>query len=221
MEAKFRSLLLFLLSLALGAAPLAAKPDHWAAEIDKLTAGDAANPPPANSIVFVGSSSIRLWTSLATDFPGIATINRGFGGSELADSVYYADRLVLAYRPRAVVLYAGDNDLWNGKSPESIAADFETFRAMIRAVLPGARVIYLAIKPSPSRARVWPEAQRANQLIAAACAKDPLCAFADVATPMLDASGAPRSELFIEDQLHLAPAGYAVWTKVLAPHLQP
>ncbi|MEJ1971520.1 MAG: SGNH/GDSL hydrolase family protein [Lacunisphaera sp.] len=172
-------------------------------------------------MVFVGSSSIRFWKTLSQDFPGIATINRGFGGSQLADSVYYADRLVIAYHPRIVVLYAGDNDLWDGKTPETVAADFAAFRTKIRAALPDAKLIFLAIKPSPSRVRVWPQAQRANQLIAADCAKDPHGVFVDVATPLLDAAGHTRPELYREDQLHMLPAGYAIWTKVLAPYLQP
>jgi lysophospholipase L1-like esterase len=210
-----------LLALALLASPLAASPEHWKAEIDQLTVNDATQQPPANAVVFVGSSSIKLWTSLATDFPGIATINRGFGGSELADSVYYADRLVTAYHPRAVVLYAGDNDIAAGKSAQTVAADFTAFRTKIRAALPDARIIFLSIKPSPSRVRVWPQAQEANRLIAADCAKDSRCTFVDVATPLLDAAGVPRPELYREDRLHLLPAGYVLWTQVLAPYLQP
>jgi len=221
MEARLPRFWSLLLILVLLAPSLAAAPERWQAEIDKLTASDATQPPPAGAVVFVGSSSIRFWTSLATDFPGVVTINRGFGGSELADSVYYADRLVIAYRPRAVVLYAGDNDLWSGKTAEAVTADFTAFRTKIRAALPGAQIIYLAIKPSPARTRVWPEAQRANQLIAADCARDPLCTFVDVATPMLDGTGQPRPELYREDRLHLLPAGYVLWTRILAPYLQP
>jgi lysophospholipase L1-like esterase len=204
-----------------GLVPLTAAPERWAAEIDQLTAADAGQVPAKDAVVFVGSSSIRMWKSLAQDFPGIKAINRGFGGSELADSVHYAARLVIPWHPRAVVLYAGDNDLWAGKSPETVAADFAAFHATVRSALPGARLIFLSIKPSPARARVWPAAQRANALIAAACATDPLCRFVDVGSTLLDAAGRPRPELYLTDQLHLSPAGYALWTKVLAPHLQP
>lgn len=212
---------LLLLLFALLTAPLSAKPDAWVAEIDRLTSADRPDQVVPGSVVFVGSSSIRLWTSLAEDFPGVPTINRGFGGSELADSVFYFDRLVPGHRPRAVVLYAGDNDIWAGKTPEAVAADFAAFRAKLHAALPAARLFYLAIKPSPSRARVWPQGQEANRLIAAQCAADPLCTFVDVATPLLDATGHPRPELYREDQLHLRPAGYALWTQVLAPLLRP
>lgn len=136
MEPKFRSLSLLLATALLAVTPLAATPEHWKGEIDKLTASDAAHPAPANAVVFVGSSSIRLWSSLATDFPGVVSINRGFGGSELADSVYYLDRIVLPYRPRAVVLFAGTNDIWSGKTPETVASDFHAFRTKLHAALP-------------------------------------------------------------------------------------
>lgn len=218
-----RRFLRLLPALLLVTAALAA-PEKWAADIDKLTAADTAQPPPRGAVVFVGSSSIRLWTSLAEDFPDITPINRGFGGSELADSVFYADRIVIPYAPRLVVLYAGENDLADlqaPKSPEKVLADFRAFRARIHAALPRTRIIYLSIKESPSRERVRAEVRAANRLIAADCATDPRCTFVDVATPLLDAQGGYRPELFKADQLHLLPAGYAIWTKVLAPHLKP
>jgi lysophospholipase L1-like esterase len=120
-----------------------------------------------------------------------------------------------------VVLYAGDNDLWGGKTPETVLADFRAFRAMVHATLPEARIIYLAIKESPSRVRVREQIRRTNRLIAADCAANPRCEFIDVATPMLAPGGGFRPELFRDDQLHLSAAGYAIWTRILAPHLQP
>jgi lysophospholipase L1-like esterase len=211
-----------LLSLALALpAPIHAVPEHWAAEIEALTAGDAAHPPAPGGIVFVGSSSIRLWKTLAADFPGLNPINRGFGGSELADSVHYLDRIVLPYRPRLVVLFAGTNDIWNGKPPAQVAADFRAFRTKLHAALPAAKLVFLSINPAPSRARVHDRMHEANALIEADCATDPRCRFVDVATPMLDASGGTRPELFVDDQLHLNADGYAIWRRVLAPHLQP
>lgn len=201
--------------------PALAAPDKWTADIARFTAADAANPPPSGAVVFVGSSSIRLWASLAEDFPGITTINRGFGGSELADSAFYADQIVIPYQPRLVVLYAGENDIASGKSPETVLADFQAFRAKVHAALPKARIIYLAIKESPSRASVRAQVLAANKLIAADCATDQRCTFVDVATPLLDAQGGYRLELFGPDKLHLLPAGYAIWTKVLAPYLKP
>lgn len=214
---------LLCLLLATGGLTVAAlaTPETWKEEIGRFAAADAVSPPPQDAVVFVGSSSIRYWTTLADDFPGVVTLNRGFGGSELADSVYYADRIVLPYHPRLVVLYAGENDLNAGKTPESVAADFQAFRRVIHATLPSAKIIFLAIKASPVRARIHSAVARANALIAADCRTDPRCTFVDVATPLLNAAGGTRAELFREDQLHMQPAGYAIWARVLRPHLQP
>lgn len=198
-----------------------ATPDKWAADIEKLTAADAIQPPPSGAVVFVGSSSIRLWTTLAGDFPGVVSINRGFGGSELADSVFYADRIVIPHQPRLVVVYAGENDLWDGKSPGTVLADLQAFRSRVHAALPKTKILYLAIKESPSRARIREQVRSANRLIAADCATDTRCIFVDVATPLLNAAGGHRPELFREDQLHMLPAGYAIWAKTLAPFLKP
>lgn len=221
MTSKVIGQLLLVVSLVLAPWPGRAAPADWVAEIDRLTAGDAAQPPAEGGVVFIGSSSIRLWSTLADDFPGVPVINRGFGGSELPDSVYFADRIVIPYRPRAVVLYAGENDLWSRKSSSDVLAAFHAFREKLHAALPQARLIFLSIKESPSRARVRETVRETNRLIAAACAGDPRLIFVDVATPLLDPQGNFRPELFIDDQLHLAPAGYAIWKNVLAPHLVP
>jgi lysophospholipase L1-like esterase len=198
-----------------------AAPEFWARDIAALTANDTTQPPPAGGVVFVGSSSIRLWETLATDFPGITTINRGFGGSELADSVFYADRIVLPYRPRLVVLFAGTNDLKNGKTPETVLADFQAFRTKLHGALPGTRLLYLSITLAPSRAHLHDQMRTANRLIAADIATDPRCTFVDINTPMLGPDGKIPHSLFVDDLLHLNREGYAIWTKVLGPHLYP
>ena len=197
-----------------------AAPEKWKAEIDQFTAADAVQPPPAQAVLFIGSSSIRKWTSLARDFPDVRVINRGFGGSELSDSVFYADRIAIPYRPRLIVVYAGDNDLARGKTPEKVHADFRAFCAKIHAALPQTRILYVAIKPSPSREKLKDKIIAANALIAAECRQDPRLGFADIYTPMLDAKGGMRPELFVQDMLHLNEAGYAIWTRVLAPLLR-
>jgi len=219
---KCRRLLLALALLLNFAGPAMAAPERWLKEIDQLTQADQANPPAPGGIVFVGSSSIRLWKTLAEDFPGRNVINRGFGGSHLEDSVYYFDRIVAPYRPRAVVLYAGENDLAGGnKSPEQLVEDFVRFRTKLHAALPEARLIYISCKPSPSRTNAMENFRAANALIAAACAKDPLCTFVDVFPDMLDAQGAFRPELFVGDMLHMNSRGYALWTRLLTPLLAP
>jgi len=218
----FSTLRRSLLAVAFLVAPAVfAAPEKWAAEIEKYTKADALKAPAQGAVVFVGSSSIRRWNSLAADFPGVMLLNRGFGGSELTDSVFYADRIVIPYAPRLVVVYAGENDLQAGKSAESVLAAFQAFHAKVHAALPKTKIIFLAIKESPSRAKIREKVLLANKLIAADCAKDSRLTFVDVATPMLDAQGQTRPELFVADQLHLKPEGYVIWTKVLSPYLKP
>ncbi|MFZ9837149.1 MAG: SGNH/GDSL hydrolase family protein [Opitutaceae bacterium] len=214
-----RRRLLLLTFLAAGAGAGAA-PAKWAASIDAFTRADATNPPPREAVLFVGSSSIVRWKSLARDFPDVPVINRGFGGSELADSVHYLDRLVLKHEPRVVVLFAGENALPAGAPAEEVHARFQAFRQGLHAALPRTRLVFIAIKPSPSRAKIRPQIDRANALIAATCREDPRLAFADVVPPMLDAAGQPRPELFVADRLHLSEAGYALWRPIVAPLLR-
>lgn len=202
-------------------APLApAAPEKWAPSIEAFARADAAHPPAPGGVVFVGSSSIVKWKTLARDFPGVPVINRGFGGSELADSVYYADRIVLPYKPRLVVVYAGENDLSQGAKPEAVAASFSTLCAKVHAALPQTRIVFIGLKPSPSRWKLREAMIQANTLIAAQCAQDERLGFVDVFGPMLDANGQPRSELFLDDKLHLNAAGYELWTRLVAPRLK-
>jgi lysophospholipase L1-like esterase len=191
----------------------------WAADMARFAAQDAATPPPAHPIVFTGSSSMRLWTMLADDFPGKPVLNRGFGGSQLRDAVHYADRIAVRYRPRAIVLYAGDNDLNAGRTPQQVLGDFRAFVVRVRRDLPRVPIVVLAIKPSVARAAQLPQQHEANALLRAEAGRWRHVAFVDVATPMLDRDGRPRPELFVEDGLHMNRAGYALWTRLLAGHL--
>lgn len=195
-------------------------PEQWKTEIDRFAAADAAHPPASQGVLFIGSSSILKWTSLAQDFPDVPVINRGFGGSELSDSVFYADRIAIPYRPRLIVVYAGENDLARGKTPENVHADFRTFCAKIHAALPQTRILFVAIKPSPSREKIKRKVIATNALIAAECSQDKRLGYADVYTPMLDAKGGMRPELFVQDMLHMNQTGYALWTRVIGPLLK-
>jgi lysophospholipase L1-like esterase len=194
-------------------------PEQWQAEIAALVAGDAVHPPPQHAVLFVGSSSIRLWTTLAEDFPGVPTINRGFGGSRIADSTYYADRIVVPYHPNLIVMYAGDNDVDEGHTAGQVIDDFKAFVTRVRRDLPHVAIAYLSIKPSVARAARWPQMRAANEGIShwARAKKDVI--FVDVAAKMLDAHGQPRPELLREDGLHMRPAGYAIWIEALKPVL--
>lgn len=198
-----------------------ATPDKWIKAIDDLTRNDREHPPAPGGVVFVGSSSIAYWKDVAKDFPGIGAINRGFGGSELADSVFYADRIVIPYHPRAVVLYAGDNDLAAGKSPETVIADFHAFVAKVHGALPDARIVYIAIKPSPLRWALREKITQVNHAVADACSRESYLRFVDIYTPMLNANGEPRPELFREDKLHMNEAGYTLWRPLVAAQLAP
>ena len=217
--------LLALLFVVTGFAADVAQPAFSSAKYDKdiaaFEAADKANPPPPHAVLLSGASTFRRWTNYAEAFKGYPVINRGFGGSELYDSVFYADRVVLPYHPRLVVVYAGENDLNAGQSPSTVVSHFLAFTKKIHARQPSAKIIFLAIKESPVRAKIRNQVLLTNQLIAAECARDPRCQFVDVATPLLDHQGQTRPELFRPDRLHLLPAGYAVWTKILAPYLQP
>lgn len=213
----FTRLLSALAACLASAALTRADPAQWRDQVAALA--PRAHDAPVD-VVFIGSSSVRMWKTLARDFPQWRTANCGFGGSHLADSVFYFDQLVLSRTPRVVVLYAGENDLAGGASPEQIRADFLTFRTRLRAALPTARLIYLSCKPSPARAAHTEKFRATNALIATECARDPQCVFVDVASPMLDANAQPRAELFGPDHLHMSAAGYALWTQTLTPVLE-
>lgn len=224
-----------LLALALGAAlpalartPAPAAPQvptqvsnvAWAGDMAQFAAQDATSPPPRGGIEFIGSSSIRMWESLATDFPGQLVFNRGFGGSEVRDSTWYADRIVIPYAPCKVFFYAGDNDLNSGRSPAQVHDDVVAFVKRVHRDLPRTTVEYISIKPSPSRANLLPAINEANAMIKATLATLPNTGYTDVYTPMLGADGQPRAALFREDMLHMTPEGYAIWRKALAPKVQ-
>lgn len=191
----------------------------WVNDMARFEAEDAANPPPAAPIVFTGSSSVRMWDSLASDFPGKPVLNRGFGGSQVRDAVHYADQIAIRYQPRMIVLYSGDNDINAGRSPQQVLSDFRAFVARIRQALPRTPIAYLAIKPSPSRIDQLPRQQQANALIRQDAARLRNVTFVDVATPMLNADGQPRPELFGPDSLHMTRAGYDLWRGIVAPYL--
>ena len=196
--------LVLVLALAWPAgAPRAATPpfDTWEPEIRRFEQADSATAPPPNPIVFTGSSSIRMWETLAEDFAGITVLNRGFGGSEIADATHFAERIVLKYHPKEVV------------------AAFRAFTARVRGGQPDARIVYIAIKPSPSRWALVDRIRAANAAIRRFCATQPNMAFVDVFTPMLTPAGRPRPEFFRPDSLHMTRAGYELWTSLVRPAL--
>jgi lysophospholipase L1-like esterase len=192
--------------------------DPWAKEMAAFSEQDQ-KAPGIGGVVFVGSSSIRLW-DLAKYFPNLSALNRGFGGSQMIDSVNHADLLVIRHKPRTVIVYAGDNDLAAGKSPQQVSDDFKAFVAKIRSALPETRVAYIGIKPSIQRWAIVGKVRQANALIREYCDTDDRLGFIDVDGPMLGWDGKPRKDLFVEDGLHLSPKGYALWTMLVQPFVE-
>lgn len=200
-------------------ATAAAKPDRWESAIQEFEQNDKTSPPPQGEIIFVGSSTIRIW-NLAESFPDLKCINRGFGGSQMADSARYAGRIIVPYRPRLVVVYAGDNDIAAGKAPEQILADTKSLAAAVHAKLPHTRLIFISIKPSLQRWPLYERQREANRLIAEFATQDSRLGFMDVTEYMLGPDGKPRPELFVKDGLHLSLAGYKIWDSQLKPVLE-
>jgi len=193
-------------------------PARFEKQIAAFEQADQEHPPAPGQVLFLGSSSIVRW-NLPESFPMVDALNRGFGGSVIADSIHFFPRIVLPYQPRQVVFYAGDNDLAGGDSPEEVHENFGKLVGMLHKQLPGTPMLFISIKPCVKRWSGIEKVRQANALIKATCDKDPLLTYLDVEPAMLDQQGQPRPELLAADGLHLSPEGYAVWNKLLAPHL--
>jgi lysophospholipase L1-like esterase len=195
--------------------------DHrWDESMAAFAAADKAHPPAPGGVLFVGSSSIRLWNGLESEFQSLPiVVKRGFGGSRMLDCTQHLHQLVVPYRPRLVLVYAGDNDLAEGRTPAQVLQAFSAFVDGVRQTLPSTRIAYISIKPSPARVSLMPSIRQANELIRAYTLKSRNTDFIDVYTPMLDADGQPRRDLFREDALHLNTSGYALWKQVITAHL--
>lgn len=175
---------------------------------------DRSAMPPSCATLFVGSSSIRFWNSLKEDFPDRAVINRGFGGSTIWEVNHYFDRVVTPYHPREIVFYAGENDLNAGRTPEQTYADFVAFMRLKEQRLGATPVWYIAAKPSKLRFDQLPQQTDLNKRIEALAGQRNDLAFIDVVGPMLKSDGTPR-DIFVADNLHMTPDGYAIWTPIV------
>jgi lysophospholipase L1-like esterase len=188
-----------------------AGPPPFESDIKRFEARDRVQAPEPGGVVFVGSSSIVRWTTLKADFPGVNCINRGFGGSAISDSVRYARRVVTKYKPRMVVFFAGTNDLASGKSPKTVIEDFKKFSGIVRQDLPDTELVFISITPAPSRRALWPAMKEVNSAVAALCRNGNNMRYIDFFDQFLGPEGEPRPELFVGDQLHMNPKGYAIW----------
>jgi lysophospholipase L1-like esterase len=198
-------------------------PKRWEKAIQAFEAEDGMSPPPKGAIVGIGSSSMRLWHhTIQKDLSPLTIIPRGFGGSTMADARYYADRIVIPYKPRAVILYEGDNDIGRfNLPPEQILEIFNGFVEKIHGSLPQTRIYVISIKPSIARWNFWPQMEEANRLLKKACASNALLTYIDVASPLLDSSNTPRKDIFLKDNLHLNEKGYQIWTDTIRSVLIP
>jgi lysophospholipase L1-like esterase len=193
----------------------------YANEIAEFVKADRLHFPRPGGVVFVGSSSILMWPNLAGDFPGVNVIQRGFGGSELSDVVYRAPQIVIPYKPRLIVLYAGDNDLANGRSPQDVLNRFDAFVSEVHAALPQTRIAFVSIKPSWARVSLLDKMRQANDLVRHYIAHHDGLVYVDVFSRMLGATGQPRMDLLAADSLHMNASGYRIWRGLLTPVVGP
>jgi lysophospholipase L1-like esterase len=183
-------------------------------EVAAIEKRQADNPPKPDSVVFAGSSTVRLW-DLNKSFPAMKTVNSGFGGSEIRDVTHFADRLIFKHKPDMIIVYAGDNDLNSGRTPDQVCADFKAFVEAAHAKSPKTPVWFISIKPSPARWVQYDAQTKANTLVKALCEKDDWLGYIDVVPLMLGEDGKPRKELYAKDGLHLSPAGYEAVSRLV------
>jgi lysophospholipase L1-like esterase len=205
-------------AIAQTAAP--AKPKFWS-NIEGFRKQDSLQAPPADPIVFVGSSSFTIWQSMNKDFPEYPILNRGFGGSSLPDVIRYADEVIIKYHPKQVVIYCGDNDFANSPNvtAETVVQRFKTLYKMIRDKLPETTIDFVSIKPSPSRENLLPKMKAANAEIKKFLEGQQHAGYIDVFSAMIDENGKIKEELFRQDRLHMKRNGYELWIPIIKPYL--
>ena len=194
-------------------------PARFEKTIVGFEAQDKKTPPPKDAILFTGSSSITLWRDVGKAFPQWPTINRGFGGSTTPEVNHFAERIVLPYKPRIVVLYSGSNDIAGGREPEQVLSEFRVFVKKIHDALPETKIVYISIHTPPGRLKLREAYESANTLIAAECKSNSKLVFADIRDLMLGKDGQPNPDLY-RDPLHPTPAAYDLWRDRLAPLLK-
>lgn len=212
--------LLIVVALFICIGQLHAQPPYWN-DITAFKKLDAAQAPPQNAILFVGSSSFTKWKDVADYFPGYTIINRGFGGSTLVDVIRYTYDVILPYKPKEIVIYCGENDLAESDAVNAndVVTHFKTLFGMIRQNLPNVPVYFVSLKPSPSRKKLLPKMEEANKEIKAFLQKEKKAGFIDVYHAMLDKTGEPQADLFVEDNLHMNAKGYTLWKNIILPYL--
>lgn len=189
-------------------------------EIVAFENADKQLPASKNNIVFTGSSSIRKWDDLSSYFPNKKILNRGFGGSQTDEVIYYADRVLTPYQPKQVVIYVGDNDLASGKTPDKVFSDLKVLFQKIRSLSPKATITFISIKPSPSRWNLVDQVKQVNSMVKNYLSKMKNADYVDIFNPMLANGNRPDPQHFVSDSLHMTPAGYKVWGNVLKRYIK-
>ena len=218
-------LLTLLLSVALVPSLLAeTKPAHpsqkWGKNIAAFESADKKSPPPQGGIEFIGASGIAKWTTLKEDFAGLPVYNRGFGGSQIEDATWFADRIVIPYKPKTIVFQSGGNDLNAGKSPAQVAKDYEAFVAKVRTALPDVRILFIEQAPSSKRWEQREKLQQLNALVRDFIAKDKNLVFIPMWNEFIGSDGKPNDSLYVEDKLHNNAAGYKIRVQIVKPYLE-
>ncbi len=188
-------------------------------EIKAFKKADSLNMPQKGGILFVGSSSLRKWTDLEKLYKNYGAINRGFGGSTLANAIYYADDVIFPYQPKQIIIYSGENDIAEGASPEITFDRFKILFELIRKKIPYVTVSFISIKPSVSREKMMPQMLKANELIRVYLSAKAKTNFIDVYHLMLQSNGKPMNDIFLADNLHMNQKGYNIWIKAIKPYL--
>jgi lysophospholipase L1-like esterase len=192
---------------------------RWEKEIAAYEQLDRTNPPPKGALLFIGSSTVRLWKTLAQDFPEQRVINRGFGGSHIVDSAHFAERIIFPYEPKMILLRAGGNDLWAGKSPEQVFAEFKELVKKVHAKLPEAEISFISLCPSVARWKQADKEKALNTLVQEYARQAPRVKYVETYSMSLGPDGQPRPELFVEDKLHFNAEGYKLLAELVRPHL--
>ena len=225
-DAVMRTLLPFFAIAFISAQPPVAPAPHevdpfakWEKNIVAIEKRLTANPPKPGSVFFVGSSSIVQW-DVKKSFPNAGYVNVGFGGSVIADSTHFSPRILTPFKPGTIVFYAGDNDIGRGGKPEEVLIDFKAFVAAARKGNPSCRVLFIAVKPSLARWKLFEKQKKANALVRPYCESEKGLVFVDVVPLMLQEDGTPNPELFVKDGLHMTPKGYEIWTAEISKILK-
>ncbi len=189
-------------------------------EIKAFEEADQQSMPPADAILFVGSSSIRMWPSPDSAFAPLPVIQRGFGGATIPEVLHYADRIVWKYQPRVIVFYCGENDIAEGTDLTVVFQNFKKLVGQMEEKLPNAQLIVLSAKPSPARWELWKDFEKFNYMMQQFASQRENVLYLNIGPTLLDSTGKPDKSLFVEDMLHMNRKGYARWERVLKPVLQ-